>query len=133
MKYIVLYENYQTIIGKDSLFQWMPFVKELTNPLQNNIPKNEITLNEISNFISQQSDLDSIKDLGIFICHERTSDEGFVRYTSSSFAPLSFDVAIFDSEYVKKATFENIEPKQLEGVKKGSSILKRFGTFDEGD
>lgn len=130
LKHIKLFENFQSPdLDPSMVFDWMPFDAKVNDPIQKSIPE-KISYSELPEWASKivsEGREQEVKDAGLLIAHYKTPNDGFNRVIVSSFEPLKMDLASFNSNYEKVSEFESVEPSDISGVSKGSSLLRRTG------
>lgn len=132
MRYIKLFENFDSTKEniKDTIFDWMPFDDQMSNPIQSSIPE-ELSMKELVNFTNESANSSQIQEAGLFMAHRKNSDGGFTRYITKSISPLIFEVEIFNSDFDSVNKLPNIDASSfdLDSFQKGASMMGRFGIF----
>lgn len=132
MRYIKLFENFDSTKEniKDTIFDWMPFDDQMSNPIQSSIPK-ELSMVELVNFTNESANSSQIQEAGLFMSHRKNSDGGFTRYITKSISPLIFEVEIFNSNFDSVNKLPNVDANtfDLDSFQKGASMMGRFGIF----
>jgi len=136
MKYIKLFENFDTNIGsKDELiFDWMAFDDQINNPLQSSMPES-LSTNELVNFVMDSEKSGNglqIAEAGLFMSHRKNLDGGFTRFITKSISPLEFDIEIFNQDFESVKKFENVDGSKIASLgsfNKGTSMLGKFGLY----
>lgn len=130
LKHIKLFENFQSPdLDPSMVFDWMPYDAKVNDPIQQTMPE-KISYSELPEWASKivsEGREQEVKDAGLLIAHYKTPNEGFNRVIVSSFEPLKMDLASFNSNYEKVSEFKDVEPSDITGVSKGSSLLRRTG------
>lgn len=132
MRYIKLFENFDSTKEniKDTIFDWMPFDDQMSNPIQSSIPE-ELSMKELVNFTNESTNSSQIQEAGLFMAHRKNSDGGFTRYITKSISPLIFEAEIFNSNFDSVNKLPNIDASSfdLDSFQKGVSMMGRFGIF----
>lgn len=132
MRYIKLFENFDSTKEniKDTIFDWMPFDDQMSNPIQSSIPE-ELSMEELVNFTNESANSSQIQEAGLFMTHRKNSDGGFTRYITKSISPLIFEAEIFNSNFDSVNKLPNIDASSfdLDSFQKGASMMGRFGIF----
>ena len=130
LKHIKLFENFQSPdLDPSMVFDWMPYDAKVNDPIQQTMPE-KLSYSELPEWASKivsEGKEQEVKDAGLLIAHYKTPNEGFNRVIVSSFEPLKMDLASFNSNYEKVSEFKDVEPSDISGVSKGSSLLRRTG------
>lgn len=130
LKHIKLFENFQSPdLDPSMVFDWMPYDAKVNDPIQQTMPE-KISYSELPEWASKivsEGKEQEVKDAGLLIAHYKTPNDGFNRVIVSSFEPLKMDLASFNSNYEKVSEFKDVEPSDITGVSKGSSLLRRTG------
>ena len=132
MRYIKLFENFDSTKEniKDTIFDWMPFDDQMSNPIQSSIPE-ELSMKELVNFTNESTNSSQIQEAGLFMAHRKNSDGGFTVYITKSISPLIFEAEIFNSNFDSVNKLPNIDASSfdLDSFQKGVSMMGRFGIF----
>ena len=128
LKHIKLFENFEPTpaLDKTMVFDWIPFDSMTNDPIQNTIPEN-LSYDELTQWVKESGSLDDVKNAGIFMSHNKIPGGGFNRVIVSNLSPLSMDLSIFNANYEKVNEYKNIVPSDIADVTKGASLLKNFG------
>lgn len=130
LKHIKLFENFQSPdLDPSMVFDWMPFDAKVNDPIQQSMPE-KLAYSEMPEFISKimaEGKEQEVREAGLLIAHSKLPDGGFNRVIVSSFQPLKMDLSTFNSNYEKVSEFKDVEPSDVTGVTKGSSLLRRSG------
>ena len=129
LKHIKLFESFEDApeIGKDIIFDWLPFDAMENDPIQKTIPAS-LTLSELENW-TNTVDPALIEKAGLFISHEKIKSGGFTRVIASKLSPMSFDIANFNPDFEISSEFKNVNPAKVSGVARGSAFAGRLGIF----
>jgi hypothetical protein len=139
LKHIKLFENFDEQMPQENsnmgidpslIFDWMPYDSMVNDAIQGSIPK-ELTYQELVPFLdksSQEGKVEAIKEAGLFIAHNKLGNGGFSRSIITNLSPISYDFAIFNSNYEMTNEYKDINPGDIDikGLIKGSAILNRY-------
>jgi hypothetical protein len=139
LKHIKLFENFDEQMPQENskknmdpslIFDWMPYDSMVNDPIQGSIPE-KLTYQELVPFLdksSQEGKAEAIKEAGLFIAHNKLGNGGFSRSIITNLSPISYDFAIFNSNYEMTSEFKDLSPEDvnMERVIKGASILNRY-------